>query len=99
MCNMRCAYCFYHDETERREVACRGIMSSATADALITKAFEYSKDGVLFAFQGGEPTLAGLDFFERFVKRVKEVNVNNAPVYAADKRAYNERGLGGVFAQ
>ncbi|MBQ2732873.1 MAG: SPASM domain-containing protein [Clostridia bacterium] len=77
---MRCAYCFYHDETERREVACRGIMSSATADALITKAFEYSKDGVLFAFQGGEPTLAGLDFFERFVKRVKEVNVNNAPV-------------------
>ncbi len=80
LCNMRCTYCFYHDEAERREVACRGIMSDATADAIITKAFEYSNSGVLFAFQGGEPTLAGLEFFERFVKKVKEVNTRNTPV-------------------
>ena len=39
-------------------------------------------DRVNFAFQGGEPMIAGLDFFENFVKQVqawnKKVKVNYA---------------------
>jgi len=66
LCNMRCAYCFYHDEAQNRHVASNGIMSDETAENLIRKAFAESDDGVLFAFQGGEPTLAGPDFFEKF---------------------------------
>ncbi len=80
LCNMRCAYCFYHDEAQNRDVASNGIMSDETAESLIRKAFAESDDGVFFAFQGGEPTLAGLDFFEKFVSKVNEVNVKKAPV-------------------
>ena len=80
LCNMRCTYCFYHDEAEHRDVAFRGIMSSEIAECIIKRAFAESADGVFFAFQGGEPTLAGLEFFENFVRKVKEVNLKNAPV-------------------
>ncbi len=80
LCNMRCTYCFYHNEAEHRDVAFTGFMSDETADQLICKAFAASDDGVFFAFQGGEPTLVGLAFFERFVRKVKEVNTKNLPV-------------------
>ncbi len=68
---MCCKYCFYHDEIARRNVPYRGIMQKKTADALIEKVFEQEKQAVLFAFQGGEPMIAGLDFFKSFVKKVR----------------------------
>ncbi len=80
LCNMRCKYCFYHDESAHRDVAFRGIMQKETADALIEKVFECEKQSVLFAFQGGEPTLAGLDFFKAFVAKVRQTNKNRVPV-------------------
>ncbi len=79
-CNMRCKYCFYHDELEHRDVSYRGIMQKDTAEILIKKVFEQEDQSVLFAFQGGEPMLAGLDFFESFVKKVRESNINNIQV-------------------
>ena len=56
-----------------------GIMQKETAEILIKKALLYS-DGsnVAFAFQGGEPTLAGLDFFRFFVETVNKFNVKNS---------------------
>ena len=67
-CNLRCRYCFYEDEAQNREQACMGRMDSATAEKLIDRAFEASEPGgtVTFTFQGGEPTVAGLPFFEAF---------------------------------
>lgn len=62
-CNMRCRYCFYADETEKRETALRGRMSSGTMHLLVDKAFAYADGECTFSFQGGEPTLAGRDFF------------------------------------
>ena len=78
-CNMRCRYCFYADETATRESGNTGIMSFETADTLIEEAFATQKPGeaVTFAFQGGEPTLAGLDYFRHFVSKVKAVNTKN----------------------
>ena len=80
LCNMRCRYCFYHDESAHRDVAFRGIMQKETADALIEKVFACEKQSVLFAFQGGEPTLAGLDFFKAFADKVRQTNKNRVPV-------------------
>lgn len=80
LCNMRCKYCFYHDELVHRDVPFRGNMQKDTADALIKKVFAQEKQAVLFAFQGGEPMLAGLDFFQSFVKKVRESNKNNIQV-------------------
>lgn len=62
-CNMRCKYCFYADETQNREIALLGHMSPETLHTLIDKALNYADGVCTFAFQGGEPSLAGLDFF------------------------------------
>ena len=85
LCDMRCRYCFYHDISDIREVKSMGLMSEATAQALIRAAFAAVEPGgfVQFTFQGGEPTLAGLDFFRRFMEleaqyRTKDIRVGHA---------------------
>ena len=85
LCDMRCRYCFYHDISDIREVKSMGIMSEATAQALIRAAFAAVEPGgfVQFTFQGGEPTLAGLDFFRRFLEleaqyRTRDIRVGHA---------------------
>ena len=69
LCDMRCRYCFYHDISDIREVKSMGIMAEDTAEALVRSAFAAVEPGgfVQFTFQGGEPTLAGLDFFRGFM--------------------------------
>lgn len=62
-CNMRCKYCFYADETQNRETALLGRMTAETLHTLVDKALAYGDGECTFAFQGGEPTLVGLDFF------------------------------------
>lgn len=74
LCNMRCKYCFYHDISEMRENSSYGIMNAQTADNLIRRAIDFAEKEVSFIFQGGEPTLAGLDFFQNFINIVKEFN-------------------------
>ena len=64
-CNMRCRYCFYVDETQNREVALRGRMTEETMRAMVDRALDYAEGGCTFSFQGGEPTLAGLDYFRK----------------------------------
>lgn len=68
LCNMRCKYCFYEDESNIRDQKSMGIMSGETARQLLAKAMEYiGEQGELtIAFQGGEPTLAGANFFQEF---------------------------------
>jgi len=71
-CNLACSYCFYLDEVEHRSVADYGLMTDETAVLLVDRAFELGASTYSFGFQGGEPTLAGLPFFRRFVSLVKE---------------------------
>ena len=67
LCNMRCSYCFYYDVTENRHTKQYGIMSEQTLETLVRKAFFYCEGSCFFGFQGGEPTLAGLDYFEKLL--------------------------------
>lgn len=76
-CNMRCSYCFYRDEASERSIKNYGMMTPSTVDILIKRAFEETDGGVSFAFQGGEPTLSGLDFFRHFVEVVKSYGRKN----------------------
>ena len=66
-CNMSCEYCFYKDVASHREKACAGMMSTEQMETIAASALEYAQDACVFAFQGGEPTLAGLDFFRQAV--------------------------------
>lgn len=82
LCNLSCEYCFYRDVSEHREHLGFGIMSENIAEILIKKALEYADgNNVVFAFQGGEPTLAGLDYFRYFVDTVKRYNTKNSAVF------------------
>ena len=82
LCNMHCRYCFYEDETKNRSVKNLGILSREKADLLIREALSEAshREGVHFAFQGGEPTLAGVDFFQNFLESVSTLNTNHIPV-------------------
>lgn len=82
LCNMRCRYCFYEDEAANRSEANAGRMTEATADRLIEDAFAAldERGMVTFAFQGGEPTLAGLDYFRHFVAKAAQCNTKRVQV-------------------
>lgn len=82
-CNLRCTYCFYADEAQSRSVPNYGLMSGDTSRILIEKAMGAASGSVAFLFQGGEPTLAGLDFFRSFlrdaeVRRPRDLSVHYA---------------------
>ncbi len=74
-CNMDCDYCFYHDISSKRITKDFGYMSVDTAKKVIDRVFEIDTlETATIGFQGGEPTLIGLDFFKEFVKYVEEKN-------------------------
>ncbi|MGB4610679.1 MAG: anaerobic sulfatase maturase [Saccharofermentanales bacterium] len=83
MCNMRCQYCFYEDEMQYREEGCRGFMNIETLDKTLQMIFEYADQSCSISWQGGEPTLAGLDFFQKYVELEEKHNSRGIPVYRA----------------
>ena len=89
-CNMRCRYCFYVDEMENRDAGVRPTMTPADADTLVRRAFLYAERFVSFMFQGGEPTLAGLAYFEAFARSVKKWNTRGMEVrYSLQTNGYD----------
>lgn len=82
LCNLRCKYCFYADVSSHREVISYGKMKVSIMEQMITNIFTDLDDGdeLTIAFQGGEPTLAGLDFYKRFIEcieqQIKKVRVH-----------------------
>ena len=72
-CNLNCAYCFYKDEAKHRAIENHGIMSKTMVETMLDRIFDYFKDDqtmITFAFQGGEPTLAGIEWFNHFFDTV-----------------------------
>lgn len=84
LCNLRCRYCFYYDVSARRESASYGLMTPATSEAVIANVFSSlaAGDALSVAFQGGEPTLAGLPFFQHFIGAVRRQEKPVAVSYA-----------------
>ena len=72
VCNLDCAYCFYLDREADPYQALPGRrMTLETLERLVETYLAYSYPASVFAFQGGEPTLAGLAFFEKVVEYQK----------------------------
>ena len=74
LCNMKCDYCFYCDETKKRSQESFGLMSEATLKNVIRKTVLRAEGSCTIAFQGGEPTLCGLDFFKKAVEYAAHFN-------------------------
>lgn len=79
-CNLRCRYCFYYDITTKREQSSYGMMSESTLETIVEKALHFAEGSCTFAFQGGEPTLCGLPFFEKLIELEKKYNVNHVQI-------------------
>lgn len=73
-CNQHCTYCFYMDEMSHRAQSSFGTMSPDTLRSVIAKALSSAERQCTIAFQGGEPTLAGLDFYRQVVALELELN-------------------------
>ena len=78
-CNLRCVYCFYTDVSANRHVSNYGMMSRDIAEAVIKRALTGTRR-VTFGFQGGEPTLWGIERFRFFVEAVNRLNTGGAEI-------------------
>ncbi len=62
-CNLACRYCFYLQKAALFPDSKRHRISNPVLEATIRQALESGSPMVNFGWQGGEPTLMGLDFF------------------------------------
>jgi len=70
-CNMNCGYCFYSCKGDLYPDEGRHRMSDEVLRELVRKYMNHCDRTVPFAWQGGEPTLMGLDFYKSAVEYQK----------------------------
>jgi len=81
VCNLDCTYCFYLDREADPYKSLPGRrMSLETLEHLVDTYLFYSYPNSVFAFQGGEPTLAGLPFFEKLIEFQQQYGRNGQSV-------------------
>jgi len=72
-CNLDCAYCFYLSKGSLQGGPGSGQMSEETLETFIRQYLEAVTSGeVIFSWQGGEPTLLGLDYFRKIIALQKK---------------------------
>ena len=76
-CNLSCKYCFYHSLTESRKIKSYGYMDIDLLEKIVKKGLAYSNKTCTFAFQGGEPTLVGLNFYKKLIEFELKYNYKN----------------------
>ncbi len=72
-CNIDCDYCFYLHKTDLLDHSAHARMNEQTLEQHIRQYIEsQTGEQVVFSWQGGEPTLMGLDFFHRIIALQKK---------------------------
>ncbi len=73
ICNLDCKYCFYLEKENLYPGTSNFKMSDETLEAYVKQKIEaHGIDQVNFAWQGGEPTLMGVEFFRKAVELQKK---------------------------
>lgn len=67
-CNLRCAYCFYHNTDQ----ATPNVMSVEMLESFIRQYMELYAGPVCFVWHGGEPLLAWMEFYRKAVALQRE---------------------------
>jgi uncharacterized protein len=72
-CNLNCSYCYVYNKGDLTYLSQPKTMSYDIVGALLQRVHEHSRQhdvrDVWFICHGGEPMLAGMDFFREFVTR------------------------------
>jgi len=71
-CNLGCEYCFYRRTAAFYPEETGHPMPDDVLDRMVSSYLGLRFSTSVFSWQGGEPTLAGLDFFERVVELQKK---------------------------
>ena len=98
VCNLDCAYCFFLSK-EMLYPGSRFRMADELLETYLRQLIE-SHGGVpevTIAWQGGEPTLMGLDFFRRSVELAGRYLRPGQRVHDPDQRHQARCGVGGVL--
>jgi len=67
-CNLDCTYCYYLSKENLTKGPGSGRMSDETLESFIHQYIDGTTgDQVVFSWQGGEPTLLGLEFFHKVI--------------------------------
>ena len=93
VCNLDCKYCFFLSK-EMLYPGSRFRMTDEVLESYIRQLLE-SQHGpeVSVAWQGGEPTLMGLDFFRRSVELAEKYKRPGQQVAYTVQKAYQEFAL------
>ena len=68
LCNLDCTYCYYSGKTQLLTSNTGWRMTDDVLEAFIRQYIEGQQyREVIFSWQGGEPTLLGLDFFQKVI--------------------------------
>ena len=70
ICNLDCEYCYYLEKEELYPETKSFRMEDSTLENYIRQYIETQStlSEITFAWQGGEPTLMGIDFFRKAVE-------------------------------
>lgn len=75
-CNLNCSYCYYSGESSKNKSSVFARMDDNLLERFITQLIEATTgDLVMFSWHGGEPTLAGIEFYKKAV----EIQYKNLP--------------------
>ncbi len=67
-CNLRCSYCYYNSKEDLYSPGESLIMSDEVLEEYIKQHIEATTDKlIMFSWHGGEPTIAGIEFFKKAV--------------------------------
>ena len=73
LCNLDCTYCYYLPKQQLLGKPKQWPISDEVLETFIRQYFEgQNHKEVVFSWQGGEPTLLGIDFFKKAVKLEKK---------------------------
>jgi uncharacterized protein len=86
ICNLSCGYCFYREKEklfDRKEAIAGWILSEDLLERFIRQYIAAQESPVIhFSWQGGEPTLPGIDFYRTVVsiqqKHARGKRINNS---------------------
>jgi len=91
-CNIDCRYCFYKDRPSEFGYG-KQRMSAEMLEKLVGDYMRLGFPVSGFAWQGGEPTLMGVDFFRRAVELQKKKRQHRptGQQYSSDQRSFAGR--------
>jgi uncharacterized protein len=90
ICNLECEYCFYLEKEKLYTPQKNWVMPDEVLETYIKDYIESQNiPTVTFAWQGGEPTLLGVDFFKKAVRLQKQ--------YSGGKKIENTLQTNGIL--